>query len=332
MIEFGKTDCGIDCSLFTIENETIKASVTDYGGTLVSLVYKPKGIDVIQGFDDVQGYIHKVPYMGAVVGRTCNRTANGTFMLNEMRYYLPINDKCNSLHGGKVGFSMRMFHVLQEENRLVLFLHSDDGDQGYPGNLDLKIVYELTDKGLRFSYSGVSDRDTLLSVTNHAFFNLDGSDSIDHHKLQINASEYALLDENELTLDHTEAVGGTPFDFRIMKEIGRDINSSDPQIQIAHGYDHHFAVDGKGMRKMLVCQGSEIKMTVTSDLPGFHLYTSNYLNFETGKYGSKYPPHSSVCFETQYYPNAVNCLNQLKPILYSGKEMLHSTEYTFESI
>lgn len=327
---FGRTDSGQDCHLYTIENETIRASVTDYGATLVSLVYKPQNIDAVEGFDDVSGYIHEVPYMGAFIGRTCNRIGKGRFSLNGNTYQIPVNNNGNALHGGEQGFDKRIFAVKEEKNRLILTLVSPDGDQGYPGNLHLEAIYELLPDGLKFTYTGTSDQDTLLSVTNHSFFNLDQSGSVLSHEILLHASRFAHVDKDGLTLDETEDVKGTPFDFTEFKTIGRDINQDNEQLRNGTGYDHHFLADGEGFRVMAEYRTDKLEMTVASDLPGFHLYTANFLNNEAGKNGMIYPPRSAVCFETQYYPNAINYESQEKPILRKNQKCSHTTSYTFK--
>ena len=327
---FGRTDSGQDCHLYTIENETIRASVTDYGATLVSLVYKPQNIDAVEGFDDVSGYIHEVPYMGACIGRTCNRIGKGRFSLNGNTYQIPVNNNGNALHGGEQGFDKRIFAVKEEKNRLILTLVSPDGDQGYPGNLHLEAIYELLLDGLKFTYTGTSDQDTLLSVTNHSFFNLDQSGSVLSHEIVLHASRFAHVDKDGLTLDETEEVQGTPFDFTEFKTIGRDIGMDHEQLKNAHGYDHHFLADGEGFRVMAQYRTENLEMTVSSDLPGFHLYTANFLNREAGKGGMIYPARSAVCFETQYYPNAINYDSQEKPILRKNQKCSHMTSYTFK--
>lgn len=268
--------------------------------------------------------------MGACIGRTCNRIEKGRFMLNGKAYQIPINNNGNALHGGTEGFDKRIFAVKAEKNRLIMTLISPDADQGYPGNLHLEVIYELLPDGLKFAYSGISDQDTLLSVTNHSFFNLDHSDSVLSHELKLSASRYAHVDANGLTLDETEDVHGTPFDFTEFKAIGKDIAKDHEQLKNAHGYDHHFLVDGEGYRINAQYRTEELEMTVASDLPGFHLYTANFLNHETGKSGMFYPARSAVCFETQYYPNAVNYESQPKPILRKNQKCSHTTSYTFK--
>lgn len=332
-IFFGKTNDNRETYLYTLENDFCKITATDYGATLVSLIIKDRNIDVVQGFDSVYGYENEVEYMGQSIGRVCNRIGKGQFILNGHQYNSSINNNGNSLHGGKEGFNRKLWKCESEDNKLVFTYFSKDGEEGYPGNLEVIVTYELLCDGVGYSYEGISDQDTLFSMTNHSFFNLDGldSDTILNHELKINASSFAGVDENGCTFDDVYEVKGTAFDFREFKKIGKDIGSDEIQLKNGTGYDHHFLVEGQGFRHFLTCKGKSIEMNVYSDLPGFHMYTANFLdNTCHGKLQKSFPQRSSVCFETQFYPNAIQSEKQIKPILKKGVLVKYHTEFKFK--
>lgn len=330
---FGKTNEGMDALLYTIENDAIKISVCNYGATLVSLVLKHKGIDVVQGFTCVQGYQNEVQYMGQTIGRVCNRIGKGVFTLNDVEYHVPTNNNGNSLHGGDHGFDQKIWSVDVQGDKIICTYLSPDGEEGYPGNCNVTVAYTLLDDGIRFDYEGTTDKDTLFNITNHSFFNLDGptSESVLEHKIKINANYFAGVDENGCTHDEIYQVKDTAFDFMEFKTIGQDINNDEIQLKNGSGYDHHFLVFGEGFRKFAVCQGKNVEMTIFSDCPGVHLYSSNFLDGTSvhGKEGGKFPYRSSICFETQYYPNAIQTESFEKPILRKGEVCHHKTEFRF---
>lgn len=332
MKDFGKVE-NRSSYLYTIENNKFIMSVCDYGATLVSFVIKEKNIDIIQGFDSVDGYVNQVVYMGATIGRVCNRIKNGEFELDGIKYKLNINNGPNSLHGGINGFNSVFWDIEVSANSIICKYFSKDGEEGYPGNLNVKVVYSLMDDGLRFEYEGISDKDTLFSLTNHAFFNFYGptSNSVLEHELVINANHIGMVDENGQTLEELMNIVNTPFDFRNKKKIGIDIDIDNQQLINGNGYDHHYVIEGNGYRKMLECYGNKIKMNVYSDLDGFHLYSGNFLDGKSkGKFNGSFPRRSAVCFETQYYPNSINYSSKKAPILKANILKKHLTDFTFE--
>ncbi|NLC96071.1 MAG: galactose mutarotase [Erysipelotrichaceae bacterium] len=319
--------------LIEIENNNFILQATNYGATIVSLYLKKKKIDVIQGFDNVDGYINDVPYMGGSIGRVCNRIGKGKFHLNNNDYFVSVNNGPNSLHGGNYGFDKQIWNYSIDNNKIVFTYLSKDKEEGYPGNLKVKVIYELIDNGFIFEYEGTSDKDTLFSMTNHAFFNFNGPTSLSalDHKIQTDAKYVAKVDSDGLTLDDIFDVKNTPFDFSQYKSLGKDIDNDYKQLINGSGYDHHFLVDGDGFRKMVSCNANGIIMDVYSDLPGFHLYSGNFLDGKAiGKQGGSFPRRSAVCFETQYYPNAINYDSQKKPILKANEYMKHISKFIFE--
>ncbi|MEG0239234.1 aldose epimerase family protein [Anaerorhabdus sp.] len=330
---FGKTSFNQEAILYTIENDTMKMSCTDYGATLVSLVVKKTGIDVVQGFTDVSGYEDQVKYMGQTIGRVCNRIGKGEFELNGKVYHVPVNNNGNSLHGGLNGFDTKMWIPHIDQNLISFEYTSVDQEEGYPGNVRVKVTYELIENGLNFIIDAQSDADTLLNITNHSFFNLDGptSKTILDHEVKINASMFAGVDPDGCTHEDIYDVKGTAFDFTSFKSIGKDINNDEIQIKNGSGYDHHFLVNGEGFREFAICKGKQVEMTISSDLPGFHMYSSNFLegNYTNTKEGGEFLRRSSICFETQYYPNAIQTKNQVKPILKKDDVWHHKTQFKF---
>ena len=318
--------------LYKLENDKFILEVTDYGATLVSFILKDKNVDVVFGFDDVRGYAEDVPYMGASIGRVCNRIGKGKFILNNNEYILNINNGPNSLHGGNVGFDKKLWDIKKEDNKLICTYFSKDNEEGYPGNLNVKVTYELLNDGFSYVYEGKSDKDTIFSMTNHAFFNFNGpnSNTVLDHKVKCYVDKVAKVDKDGLTLEETFDVSNTPFDFRDFKEIGKDIDEDFEQLINGSGYDHHFIVEGNSFRKMATCKANGIVMDVYSDLPGFHMYTGNFLDGNAkGKNKGTFPRRSAVCFETQYYPNAINYSLEKKPILRKNEVKKHRTEFIF---
>lgn len=330
---FGRAKDGREVFLYTIENENIIVKVCDYGAILVSLIDKKTGIDVAEGFDSVEGYIeNQGAHIGASIGRTANRIEGGQFTLNGKTYHLPINNNGNTLHGGINGFDTKIWSVLEEPEQLTLRYTSPDGEEGYPGNLYVKVIYRLLDHGVAVINEAAADADTVFAYTNHSYFNCDESGDAMHHVVTIPADCYAPTDTNGLTLDELLPVEGTPFDFRHAKEVGRDINADHPQIKAGSGYDHYFDIEGTGMREMAEMKGERLTLTMSSDFPGFHMYTSNFLEGQKGKYGVIYNRRSAVCLEAEYLPNGINYDDvKDKPIVHAGETLHHEIQFTLKN-
>ena len=327
---FGKNPRGKLTHLYSLENDYYRITMSDYGATLVSLIDKKTGIDIVLGYNSVDGYLKTCPYMGATVGRVCNRIGKGSFKLNDKTYHLMTNDRGNTLHGGLVGFASKIWVPEIKETALIFTLESPDGDEGFPGKVEVKAKYELINDKLIFTWSGISDQDTLLSLTNHAYFNLAGPRSLSvlDQELKINSEQIVDVDENGLAEETTSEVKDTPFDFRKYKKIGKDLNKENPQLKNGQGYDHHFIISGTGLREAARLKGNGLELIVSTDLPGLQLYSANFLEGNSlGKEGGIFPKHSAVCLETQYVPNAINYEKYDKPILLKGKEMIHQTIY-----
>lgn len=325
---FGKLKDGREVTLYTIENEHIIMKVMNYGATLVSLIQKDTGIDVVEGFDSVEGYLDQTSYIGASIGRTANRIEKGKFHLNGKEYTIPINNNGNCNHGGIEGFDKKVWHAVEENDQITFRYTSVDGEEGYPGNLFVKVTYRLLEDGLSISTEAASDADTLFAYTNHSYFNLDESEDAMNHEAMVHAQKYGLSDENGLTLNQFEDVENTPFDFRTFKTLNTDINEDNEQLKYGKGYDHHYVIEGEGFREMAVVKGKELELHAYSDYPGMHLYSANWLENKVGKKGHKYPERSAVCLEAEYMPNAINYPNiEPKPIVHASEVQKHEIQY-----
>ena len=313
---FGKNEQGEEVFLYTLENDQIQASFSDYGATMVSLINKQTGVDILLGFDSIEGYINHDSHLGGFIGRTANRTKNAEFELNGKIWHLEKNSRNNSIHGGSTGFDRVMYDTTETDTSVIFHRVSPDGEEGYPGSLDVTVTYTLLEDGIEMKAEGRAiDQDTIFAMTNHNYYNLDGSDSIENHVVRIPAQQYAIDSEDGISQLPLLPVEGTPFDFRTAKALGKDINADDPQLRANRGYDHHFAVDGEGLRLFAECTAGTTTLLIESNLPGMHVYTANFLNQEGGKQGRTYRPHCAVCFEPEYIPNGINYEGVVKPIV-----------------
>ena len=316
---FGKTADGSTVYAFTLKNGEYSAVILNLGGIIQSLTVPDKngkGRDVVLGYDDVAGYENNGGYLGALVGRFGNRIDKGRFTLDGKEYQLYCNDKSNHLHGGKVGFSKKIWDaetVCDEQGNetLALSLFSPDGEENYPGNLTVKVVYSLCDGALTIDYEAVSDKKTLINLTNHAYFNLDGSQDILDHLAMVNAEFITPTDDELIPRGEFRAVEGTPFDFSAEKPFGAgDIcKDTDPDLKKGYGFDHCFVFaknrDVNEPYAIVRSEKSGIVMKCYTDMPAVHLYAGNYLD-AVGKGGVKYTRCGGFCLETEAIPNNVN--------------------------
>lgn len=318
--------------LYTIENEKLKVVIASLGATITKFIDKASNTDMVLGFDDEEGYLnHKSIYLGATIGRVANRIGNGRFELNGVTYSTPVNDTINTLHGGE-GFAYKQFEVKDKtDTSITLEIFSKDGEDGFPGNLTVEVKYELKDNKLRISYNSKSDKDTILSITNHSYFNLDNSnnDALDHEML-IYTDRVALLDGNGLSTALTKKVDGTPFDFREFRTLRNNFEIAEKNMS-GGGIDHNFVYENLEAKDMITIRNSKLAVTVSSDMPDCQIYTSNFLGDVTGKDGKEYHKHWAVAIEPQYYPNAINYSEFIKPIIKANTLDSHFIEYTVES-
>ena len=327
---FGKLADGRQARLYTIENGRLRAEITSYGASLVSLFVD--GVDVCLGCDDVSGYECNGSYLGAVVGRNANRTGGAGFELNGERVTLPANEGKNNLHSGPDSWAWRLWEkTAHTDSSLTLSLHSPHGDQGFPGNADVSVTYTIENDGLTIEYRVVSDRDTVFNLTNHAYFNLFGQDKPERamdQELLIPGEYFCPDDAENIPTGELRHVEGTPFDFRSFKPIGRDIGMDYEPLHLQGGYDHNFVNSG---RVCAVLRNPEtgLTMTVTTDCPGVQVYAGNFLD-NTGKGGVYYGKRTGVALETQFYPNAVNHPEWPQPVVKAGEKLRSVTRYAFE--
>ena len=338
--EFGRTAAGETVHLYNLTNGVISAEILTYGGILKSLCVPDKNgtlVDVVLGRDGMDGYQTNSGYLGALIGRHANRIEGSQFTLNGNTYNVGKNEGKNSLHGGVVGFDKKVWTAIEhdgDEPSLELSLTSPDGEEGFPGNLTVTVTYTLTkDNAIKIYYTATSDKDTVVNLTNHAYFNLAGHDSgkMTGQILQINSSFYTPNNDGCMPTGEILSVTGTPFDFRTPKAIGKDIDSDFEQIKMFSGYDHNFVIDGTGYRlaATALCEENGIKMEVYTDKNGVQLYTSNGLHEGTYKGGAHYGKHQAFCLETQYFPNSMKHTHFPSPVLKAGEKYDFTTEYRF---
>lgn len=348
ILDFGKSQSGRSAHLFVLENQNgMKISVTEYGAHLVSVEIPQKnGVarDVVLGYDDVSGYESDECCLGATIGRNANRIEGAAFFLNGIRYHLEPNENGNNSHSGPNGYQYRFWEVADTGTDFVTFsLFSPDGDQGFPGELQVHVIYSLTKNNqVRIHLEGVGNQDTLVNLTNHSYFNLNGHDAgtILDHKLQLNADSYTPVeDETWIPTGEHALVDDTPMDFRKEKCIGADIESDFSQLNIVHDYNHNYILKKSGHGNKNACEieklgeaygnQSHIRMTAYTNLPAVQLYTAGYMERVSGKAGSVYGKQQGFCLEAQYTPNAVNLPKEEQPILKAGEKYDKTIIYEF---
>lgn len=330
---FGALPDGTPVTAARLENvRGCSVTVLDYGATVQSLLVPDRMgrlVDVVLGYDAAAAYEANGGYLGATIGRVGNRIGGASFSLGGETYALAKNDGENHLHGGVRGFDKRMWRMTAEGETLVCERLSPDGEEGYPGNLNVRVTFTLTeDCALRVRYDAETDRDTPVNLTNHSYFNLNGGGSVLGHRLQLSAERFCENDAHCLPTGRLLTVAGTPFDFRAGKELGADIGSDDEQLRRFGGYDHNYVLTGKAAAKLLSAE-SGIALSVETDLPGMQLYTANSLTERVGKGGQTMARHGAVCLETQLFPNGMNCWGFPSPVLRKGEHMHSETTFSF---
>ncbi len=322
---------GKEVHSYILENEFLRVKLIDYGARIVELFVKEAQVDVVAGFEKVDSYITQNYYVGASVGRVANRIGKGVFQLQGNTYHVVQNNGDNSLHGGSVGFDKVMYEASKTQNQISFKRLSLHMEEGYPGNLEVCITYSLQGDRLCFDVMYRSDMDTICSITNHSYFNLSGHQSTSalDNEIQIHADMYSEVDVQGLSQKLPQKVEGTPFDFRQFKKIGQDIQMDHVQLQNGNGYDHNYVLVGEGLRHVASARSNNLQMQVYTTMPCMHFYSANYLDAKGGKEGVHYVPRSSFCFETQYYPNAINYPQQVQPIVLANEIIKHSTQYKF---
>lgn len=330
-----------EATLYRFENVNgLVMEVSDFGAILHELIVPDKAgnmRDVILGYDSPDEY--KGPSrtgFGATIGRNANRISGACFTLNQTLYKLDKNNNENNLHSGWDFYHYRMWNVKNTtENSITFLLHSPDGDQGYPGMVDICVTYTLTNENeLWIEYHGIPTKDTILNMTNHNYFNLNGhaSGSVLEQKLWVDADSFTPTDIQLVPTGEIVSVEGTPMDFREKKPIGRDIEKEYEALVFGDGYDHNWCLNNQGKFSKVAELSSDlsgITMEVYTELPGLQIFTGNSLNRESGKHGAIYNQHQGVCLETQHYPDAINHQNFPSPICEKGKVYNTKTIYKF---
>ncbi|WP_316829924.1 aldose epimerase family protein [Pedobacter aquatilis] len=340
---YNTTIDGKTVSLYTLKNKAgVSVSITNYGGRVVSLLVPDKNnklTDVVLGYDSIGAYRKKgEPFFGALIGRYGNRIGKGKFKLEGKEYQLQLNDGVNTLHGGTDGFYSKVWDAKQTDaQKLELTYSSKDGEAGYPGKLDVKVTYTLTDdNALKIDYSASTDKTTIVNLTNHAYFNLngEGNSTILDHELSIDANAYTPVDSTLIPTGKLQPVAGTAFDFTKTKTIGKNIEDKDEQLGFGKGYDHNFALNQHDENKAI----AKVKSTVTGIVmevyttePGLQFYSGNFLTGKDkdGKDGKSYPHRSAFCLETQHFPDAPNHSNFASTVLKPGEVYKTTTTYKF---
>lgn len=329
--------------LFTLRNCISEVRIINYGGIVMGWDVPDKNgekDDIVLGFDNLEDYLGDHPYFGALVGRYANRIAKGKFQINGKDYLLAINNGRNSLHGGISGFSHKIwdYRTWEEKDKVVVELSrvSPHMEEGFPGNLDVKVTYSLDNiNQLRMDYSAHADMDTICNLTNHCYFNLNGAGNgtILDHNLQLDALYVTLVDTDLIPTGDFLPVDSTPFDFRRSKILRNDIHSDHPQMVLGQGYDHNFVLDKKSgeLKKCAEVKSDMTKrvLEVTTTEPGVQLYTGNWLNSGiVGKNEKKYERFGGICLETQHFPDTPNHKHFPPVLLRAGSSYSSTTIYS----
>lgn len=327
---------GKDIFIYTLKNSSeAQVKITNFGGIITSiLVPDNKGClgEVTLGFDDISGYYGEHPYFGATIGRFANRLAKGVFTLNGKEYKLNCNENGKThLHGGNIGFGKVIWEGQIRGETLKLKYVSADGEENYPGELTVTVCFTWSEQNeLNIEYFATGTEDTIVNLTNHAYFNLNNKDkTILEHELEINANNYLPINNDLIPTGEILPVNGTPFDFTSVHTIGERIGENFEQLKICKGYDHCFAVDGQGYRffARVFEKDSGRILEIYSDMPGVQLYSGNYVDVPFGR--RAYKQSDAFCLETQNYPDAVNHDNFPSCILKRGENYRTSTKYCF---
>lgn len=341
---FQDTIDGKQTDLYVLKNHSgIAAAITNYGGRLVSLLVPDKDgkfTDVVVGFKSVKDYVNSTePYFGATIGRVGNRIAKGKFTLDGKQYSLFTNNGPNTLHGGKKGFQAVVWDATQlNDSTLELTYAAKDMEEGFPGNLNVKVTYSVTaDNGFKCEYEATTDKKTIVNLTNHAFFNLngEGSGTINNHVLQMNADKYTPVDSTLIPTGKIEPVAGTPLDFTKPTAIGARVDDNNDQLKYGKGYDHNFVLNGGDNGSMnhaatVIGDKSGIKMDVFTEEPGLQFYGGNFMQSKnTFKSNAKDDFRTAFCLETQHFPDAPNHPMFPSIVLEPGKKYHTTSVYKF---
>jgi len=345
---FGKTSGGKEVDLHQLKNsKNVEIEITNFGGVVVSLKVPDRHgemADVVLGYDNLASYEADKWHFGATIGRYANRIAGGKFPLNGHEYTLARNNGPNHLHGGVFGFEKAVWQAREDSNtqneRLILEYLSEDGEEGYPGKLDVRVEYSLTDENeFQIKYSATTNKDTILNLTNHSYFNLRGAAEGDIllHQLHLDADRFTPVNENLIPTGELRGVSHTPFDFTRLETIGSRINRQDAQLKFGRGYDHNWVLN-KGINgglfpaaKLVEPQSGRTLEILTTE-PGIQFYSGNFLSGSVpGKAGAVYGRRSGLCLETQHFPDSPNQPNFPSTVLRAGGQYASTTVFKFSN-
>src|SRR6202140_1983138 len=343
---FGKTASGEQVDLYSLTNRKgMEVSITNFGATVVTLRVPDragKAADVVLGYDTLEGYENGKSYFGATVGRYANRIGGGKFSIDGKEYILPKNDGNNTLHGGIIGFNKKIWKAREiasdDAAALELSYLSPDGEEGFPGNLSVKVVFTLpADRNeLKIDYTATTDKDTVLNLSNHSYFNLAGQGSGDilDHVMTLHAKQFTPVDKTLIPTGELRDVAGTPLDFNRATVIGKRIDEDYEQLVFGKGYDHNWVLASGGGKGLTVAaeahdpkSGRMLEVLTTE--PGVQFYSGNFLDGSTGKGGKAYPRRSAFCLETQHFPDSPNHPNYPSTLLRPSAVFHSETVFRF---
>lgn len=331
---FGVTQDGDRVFRWTIISDCgMEADVLDYGATIRAIrVPERTGalVDVVLGYDTMEGYTQNGSYYGATIGRFANRIGGARFTLHDTEYLLARNNGVNHLHGGARGFDKHMWTGREETDGVVFTRVSPDGEEGYPGTLTVSVKFSWKGRGFCLHYHAVCDQDTILNLTNHSYFNLNGRGTVQEQFLMIRAETYLQNDDGCLPTGEIASVAGTAMDFRAFKPMGRDADNDEPCVRSCRGYDANFILDS-GCAPSAIAKSSEsgIVMTLTTDQPGVQLFTANHMKRRLGKQGQEYGHRSAFCLETQHFPDCIHHPEWPSCVLRADEYFDSETVYAF---
>jgi len=344
---FGKTTGGEQIELYSLTNKKgMEVSITNFGATVVTLKVPDrsgKAADIVLGYDTLDGYENGTSYFGATVGRYGNRIAGGKFSIDGKTYTLPKNNGENTLHGGIVGFNKRVWKAQEiaskEGESLEMTYLSADGEEGFPGNLSAKVVFTLPAERneLRIDYTATTDKDTVLNLTNHSYFNLSGEGNGDilDHVMTLHSKQFTPVDKTLIPTGELKNVGGTPMDFNSATAIGKRINENDEQLVFGKGYDHNWVLTRAGGGLSMAAEAydpkSGRKLEVLTTEPGVQFYSGNFLDGAKGKGNKPYPQRAAFCLETQHFPDSPNHANFPSTLLKPNAVFHSQTVFRFSA-
>ena len=338
MRHFGRLPDGSPLELYTLRSAQLEVGISTFGGRIVDLkMLSPDipGTSVVLGFDSLSPYLVDQAYMGAMIGRYANRIANGQFNLGGKTYHVSKNERRHSLHGGVRGFDQRVWTAQVGTDGLTLTYTSGDGEEGYPGELCVVVHYSVVNNELQLGYEATATSQTPVNLTNHVYFNLCGYQPapIIGHVVTLHADQFTPVDASLIPTGELRDVTGTPFDFRQPRVIGERIDTADPQLIIAQGYDHNWVLRGDGTSLQAAAEVYEPKsgrtLEVLTTEPGIQFYTGNQLS--GGPPGEGFERRCGLCLETQHFPDSPNHANFPATVLGAGQVYRSQTAYRFHS-